>query len=113
MTNQKNTMPTTNPRYDGSDSGPIDLATAQLWTQNFQNASAPGEVRSHYFGRNIIDQVLAQPGCKGIRIYYALNDQGAKELVIAGVNGTGGTLKFVLADASYPCPPICPPDEIL
>ncbi len=110
-----------NPKYDGSDSGPIDLSTARKWVQNFKTAHPdPKEIRSHYFGRWIIDKILRQPGCTGLRIYYALNDEGAKELIISGVDGQGGTMNpqsltlsgddpNTLADASFPCPPICNP----
>ncbi len=92
-------MPINNPRYDGSDSGPIDLTK---------------EIRSHYFGRNVIDKILSQTGCTGIRIFYALNDAGQKELIIAGVDNTGAGMLpnasgggNTLADFSFPCPPIC------
>ncbi|MBL7864718.1 MAG: hypothetical protein JNK10_07590 [Cyclobacteriaceae bacterium] len=108
-----------NPRYDGSDSGPIDLTTARKWVQNFRNQAPATEVRSHYFGRDIIDRILGQKGCTGIRIFYARNEQGQKELIIAGTDDTGSLMLpdpdgkgNSLADDSWPCPPICPPDEL-
>ena len=32
----------------------------------------PGENRGYHLGRNIIDQILAQPGCVGMRFYYEI-----------------------------------------
>ena len=111
------------PRYDGSDSGPIDLALANSWIQNFQGkVSSRDEIRSHYFGRNVIDNILSQQDCRGIRIYYALKDTGEKVLIISGVDSHGNTLmpssqtvtagENILADYSWPCPNFCPPAEL-
>ncbi len=109
----------TAPLYDGSDAGPIDLNLATSWVANFQGSVGPDEIQSRYFGRDVIDQILAQEGCTGLRIYYAINDGGEKVLIISGVDITGGNMlptsptlvagENTLADASYPCPPYCPP----
>ena len=60
---------------------------------DFVNAYAdanPGDVVGGYtIGRNILDQILAQPGCAGIRLYNALNELGQKTLVYVGVDATG------------------------
>ena len=111
----------TNPKYDGTDGGPIDLATAKKWVKNFRDSvKDTDEVRSHYFGCNVISKILQQEGCTGLRIYYALNDKHEKEILILGVNDKGvnmlpasgvlGDGGNTIADISYPCPPTCPPD---
>ena len=46
----------------------------------------PTEIPSYYVGRNIIDIVLKQPDCVGIRFYSALNEIGEKTFVYVGVN---------------------------
>lgn len=48
----------------------IDLKTAAKWTYNFRQRN-PNETISHLFGKEIIDNILSQPDCSGIRIYYA------------------------------------------
>ena len=106
------------PLYDGSDAGPIDLNLAKSWVAKFKGKVGPDEIQSRYFGRDVIDQILAQQGCTGLRIYYAINDGGEKVLVISGVDSTGADMLPVsptlvagentLADASRPCPPYCP-----
>jgi hypothetical protein len=53
--------------------------------KDFQDAY-PKETSSFFIGRNIIDQILAQPNCVGIRFYNALNEIGQKTFVYVGVN---------------------------
>ncbi|HVU53704.1 MAG TPA: hypothetical protein VHD83_01560 [Puia sp.] len=43
-------------------------------------------------GRNIIEQILAQPGCVGMRFYDAVNEEGQKTLVYVGVDASGKDL---------------------
>ncbi|HET6253035.1 MAG TPA: hypothetical protein VFE32_03140 [Puia sp.] len=52
----------------------------------------PGENRGYHLGRNIIDQILAQPGCAGMRFYYGLNEEGQKTLVYVGIDAEGNDL---------------------
>lgn len=56
--------------------------------ENYRNAN-PNEALSFVIGRNIIDQILAQPGVAGIRFYNAINELGQKTLVYVGVNNNG------------------------
>lgn len=48
----------------------------------------PNDV-SYTIGKNILSQILSQPGCVGIRFYNALNEEGNKTLVYVGVNEHG------------------------
>ena len=47
------------------------------------------ETGYQFIGRNIIEKILAQPGCIGINLFRALNENGEKTLVITGVNEIG------------------------
>lgn len=49
----------------------------------------PNDVLSHFCGRNIIEQILAQPDCVGIRIFAALNELGIRQNVLVGVDKNG------------------------
>jgi hypothetical protein len=42
-----------------------------------------------FVGKNIIQEILAQPGCIGINILRALNENGEKTYVLLGVNEEG------------------------
>jgi len=63
---------------------------AQMIT-DYQSAN-PTDVKSYHIGRNIIDQILAQPGCVGMRFYNAYNEIGQKTLVYVGVDESGKSL---------------------
>ena len=52
----------------------------------------PNGTGSYQVGRNIIDQILAQPGCVGMRFYNALNEYGQDTLVYVGVDASGNDL---------------------
>jgi hypothetical protein len=47
------------------------------------------EAGAHFVGRNIIEEILAQPGCIGIKIFKALNEKGEKTYVLTGVDQQG------------------------
>lgn len=55
----------------------------------------PTDVTSYYVGRNILEQVLAQPGCMGIKFYNAYDEAGEKTLVYVGVNAAGSNMLTV------------------
>ena len=46
----------------------------------------PTDNKACFIGREIISQILGQPGCVGIRFYNAYNEQGQKTLVYVGVD---------------------------
>ena len=103
------------PKYNGTDGAPIDLATARQWVANYKTQN-PGQVVAHYFGKDIIQHILLENDCSGIRIYYALDDKGARQLLVVGVNTKGDNLLpeegsegggNQIADYSFPCPPYC------
>ena len=48
----------------------------------------PEAVPGYFIGRNILDQILNQPGCVGIRYRKCLSD-GKEHLVYTGVNDEG------------------------
>jgi len=122
-----------NPVLTGREGGPIDLEKAASWTKNYRERN-PGETISHFFGKEILENILKQPGCLGIRFYYAHDHEGRRHLVIAGAmsdgsdqinerhhehhehhNGTHaatttGHILYEVGDQSTPCPgsPGCP-----
>jgi hypothetical protein len=105
--------------FNGSEGGELDLPTAKKWTANFRSKNASSdEILAHYFGFEIIQQILKQEGCVGIRIYYALDERGEKKLLLVGVDSNGENLLplegartsdggNVIGDYSWPCPDYC------
>jgi len=69
----------------------ISHELASDFVNSYVNAH-PGDVLHYTIGRNILDQILAQPGCVGIRFFNALNEVGQKTLVYVGVDAAGKDL---------------------
>jgi hypothetical protein len=105
--------------FSGSEGGAITLETANRWTANYRGENA-GDTEAHFFGNEIIKQILAEEGAVGIRMYYALDDNGRKQILLVGTNAKGEDLlpssssnaktegdTNIIADMSYPCPGYC------
>jgi hypothetical protein len=45
-----------------------------------------GEGGAQFIGKNILLEILSQPGCIGINVYKALNEKNQKTYVIVGLN---------------------------
>jgi len=61
----------------------------------------PNDVKAYNIGRNVLDQLLAQPGCAGIRFYNAYNEDGKKTLVYVSVDANGKDIrKYSIVDTT-------------
>ncbi|MGE0588611.1 MAG: hypothetical protein AB7O48_08560 [Cyclobacteriaceae bacterium] len=98
---------------------PISGETAKRWIDNYKNANPEPDTKiACFYGVNRINEILAQPGCIGIRSYYAIDDSGVKQLVLVGVNPEGINIWDLTAtlpnegglimDKGGWCPPFCP-----
>lgn len=92
----------------------ITLPEAAAMTQRFRQANPIGTIIGHMFSREIIDEILAQPGCEGIRIYNAIDDSNVMTLVVTGVDINKNDLfNGPLAEYTEKCPSICSPNNPL
>jgi hypothetical protein len=66
----------------------IGLAEGKQLVENFREAN-PNATPGYYIGRNIIDQILNQPGCVGINFRKCLSDMNEEHLVYTGVDAEG------------------------
>lgn len=64
----------------------LSLGAEMISSYRQQNAA---DVVSYFVGRNVIEEILTQPGCVGINFYNAYNETGEKTLVYVGVNSQG------------------------
>lgn len=93
---------------------------AKMIKRNFDHN--PDDVLAHFIGRNIIEKILAQPGVVGIRMFYALNEVGLRQLVLVGTDAQGRNVlnfntvgddgeiiknKGIVAGGVRSCPPYC------
>lgn len=93
--------------FTGNEDHSIPLSTAAAWTKNYRDTN-PGTIKGHYFGKDIFQAILAQTNCVGVRIYYAIDDAGVKQLILVGVDANENDLyNGVLGDRSIKCPPTC------
>jgi hypothetical protein len=88
----------------GREGAEIDLKVAIDWTKNHRERH-PGGVISQFFGRELLEKILQQPDCVGMRFYYANSkplrgwqkfihrcfpkSQGEVHLIIAGATKDG------------------------
>jgi len=107
-----------NYRFTGKEGTFLPEARLKKFIQRHQDHH---EVRAHFFGKEILTNILNQPGCMGIRFHHAIDEKGQKTLVLVGADEKGaniwssgkaakGKLKAVRqlgGDGAYPCPPFC------
>jgi hypothetical protein len=103
----------------GWETDSITFENARSHINNF-SSSHPKGIVAHFFGMEILGQLLSQNNCIGIRCYYALDEKGVQQLLLIGVTGTGANIlrthnpmaresdgAGIIADVSSPCPALC------
>ena len=75
----------------GTEGESIEHQLAGQWTRNYREAN-PNEIQGHFFGHRILESILQQKGCMGIRMYYALDDNQERHLVLVGVDKDGNDM---------------------
>ena len=64
--------------------------------------------RGGHFPRAAIDEILAQPGCSGLRFYFGTKADGSTTLVFVGMDDAERDMSDgVIVEDYYPCPPFC------
>jgi hypothetical protein len=93
--------------FNGKEGESISLASATTWTANYRNAN-PGEVQAQFYGKDLLKQILSQSDCAGIRIYHAIDDEGARVLVLVGVDSNeNDQYTQTIVERGLPCPSHC------
>jgi len=95
--------------FTGTEDQFITLADGSTMTKNYRNTlSSAADTIAHYFSKDTINGLLNQTDCVGIRIYYALDSVGHKQLVACGVYANGNDIYTgLIADKSICCPTNC------
>lgn len=85
---------------------PLDAAAAL--TRAYRQQAGPTDVKAWLFLRQYVDELLAQPGVAGVRLYFGRNSIGQLALVMVGVDKNGNDItQGTVLDNHYPCPPFC------
>ncbi|MCR9249037.1 MAG: hypothetical protein NXI20_01380 [bacterium] len=115
-------------KFDGSEGSFIDVEKSKKMVAKYRELNPKQRTKAHFFGCEVIRDMLDDPRCKGIRIYYAADEKGNPQLVLVGADenmdnilyrtpiakavgaSAGGNLPGT-ADESYDCPDFCPSEE--
>ncbi|MBL0210549.1 MAG: hypothetical protein IPQ13_06490 [Holophagaceae bacterium] len=76
----------------------------------YQDKADKGAHHASAFNRSAFEQLLAQPGAAGIRIYHAQHKDGSPTMVMVAVDGKGEDLAGpgnVFTQFGTDCPPFC------
>jgi len=84
------------------------LRDAAALTIAHQISVSSDAVLAHYFGKDIVDKIMKQPGCVSVRAYYSKRTDGKSGFLFIGVDKNGKDLApTVLAGPAPQCPPYC------
>ncbi|MGB3465062.1 MAG: hypothetical protein WBA74_07325 [Cyclobacteriaceae bacterium] len=78
-------------KFSGMEGRFVPLSLSKKWVANFQNTH-PDHTQAFYFGSEIFTNLLNEPNCVGIRIYYAQDDDGTPKMVLVGVDAQGSNI---------------------
>ncbi len=94
--------------FDGTEGEAITLAKAGGYTKDYRD-EYPGALLAHFFGKDIINDILDQNDCMGIRIYHGIKN-GKAELILVGATADEEDMIAtgdIIADVALPCPNRC------
>lgn len=92
--------------FNGTEGEEITLANASSMTKKYRH-DYPNQTLGHFFGKEIIERILDQSDAMGIRVYYGIDEDGKKQLILVGVDADENDLTNLVADVSFPCPDAC------
>ena len=92
--------------FNGTEAKQVTKEEAAPWTANFRATITPGDTIGRFFGKDILNEILNQPGCMGIRIYNGINEEGNNNLVLVGADANEDDMvNGVIAQHSASSPP--------
>jgi hypothetical protein len=94
--------------FDENQNHSISLEEASKMTAEYRGLIAAGDTISAAFGKKAIEGIITQDNCKGIRAYFARNEEGKITLILVGVNDEGNDMhEGLIAEWGGLCPPMC------
>ncbi len=103
-------MPFLYPSTDNSINAEQSKLTPSVpaFTTMHRIAVVSNDVLIHYFGKDVVEKTMKQPGCVSVRMYYGKQANGRSGFVIVGVDKKGRDIvPIVLAGPGNICPPFC------
>lgn len=100
--------------FTGDENHAITLEEASALTARYRATANAGDAKAEYFGKQSLISLLSQNACVGVRIYYGVDADNVKKLVLVGVDAEGNDLyEGDLMERGVLCPPICSADNPL
>jgi hypothetical protein len=94
--------------FNGDEGSIVTLDEAAGWTAKYRETITTGEIIGQFVGREKLLDILNQPGCKGIRIYYGIGDDDLKNLILVGATADENDMtEGIIVDKVKACPPFC------
>lgn len=92
--------------FNGTEGGAITLSEGAALTKEHRLRN-PTALKARFFGKDILNQIINQEGCMGVRIYFGQDEDGNRELVLVGADSDENDMLNLVADLSFPCPDTC------
>lgn len=102
------------PPLDKSRNHRISLSEAADYTRRHReaNRNQTGRLDSGAFVAGQVQELLAQSGCAGVRIYNGRGADQSAHFVLVGVDENGNDMtQGTILQQMMPCPPFCPPTD--
>ena len=94
--------------FTGNEGSIITLAEGSTMTAEFRATISIGDTIGMAVGKNLLAAIIDQKDCMGVRMYYALDDNGKNQLVLVGVDSNGNDMtNGVIVDRLLACPVVC------
>jgi hypothetical protein len=89
----------------------VNVDTARAWTARHAAVSDDGP-RYHFYGRDMLDEIIANPRFDHLGVSRALDDEGQGQLVLMAWNDDGDARSGQPTpyDTGLTCPPVCSVD---
>jgi len=93
--------------FNGSEGEFISIEEAGQMTKEWRENGC-GPANAVFFGRERLQAILDQGDCMGIRMYFAINEDNEKTLVLVGADADeNDQMHGKILDRAIPCPTNC------
>jgi hypothetical protein len=89
--------------FDGNEGTMITLNDGAVLTRNYRNTN-PGKSLGMFFGKEKLLELLNQPECMGIRVYFGEENRDI-QLVLVGADGNQDDILDLILDRGLRIPP--------
>jgi hypothetical protein len=79
----------------------IPVTQGKEWIKRYQDQN-PDSLKAVFYGSNILDALLMQKDCVGIRIYNAIADDGSSTFVLVAAKENGNNIWLSKSEDSTP-----------